>query len=277
MTGFRKKILLICYIVLMGLILIYALFPEDDVKNYLSNRINQNLSSLQLGIGSLDFCFPLSLSLKKVTASRDNDVLFSIDRLKISPRIFSLFSSEKVFSFKGRTCSGEISGTLTLKSDLNVMDMEILCGISGINIAEVPAVDAETDLEFQGRLSGDFHLNVSAMNLENGDGNFIISDCSFKSPVSLPNLKQLNFSRIDSSFILDRNNLEIVTCNVDGSDVTGDVSGNIYLDSPMSRSDLDLEITAKLLLSSALSEINTYTFKVTGTFEAPKFAPVSFR
>ena len=277
MTDFRKKILVACYIILAALFFLYHLFPEDSVRMYLSNRINRDLSNVQLAIGNLDLVFPLSLSLREVSVSNGDNVLMSLDRLKIKPRLFSLLSAHKRFTFKGESYAGTVSGNIDLKTGQDGMDITLSCNVSGMEMAQIPAIRTQQKLGFRGTLAGDFNLNATSMGLEAGDGNVMLTDVSFTPTLPLPGIDLLSFDQIDSNFTLDRNSLEIQNCNLDGPDVTAGITGNIFLDYPLPRSELNLEISASLLQSSTLSEINAYTFKVTGTFEAPKFAPVSTR
>jgi type II secretion system protein N len=269
MTDFRKKILLIGYIFLAALFFFYHLFPEDTVRMYLANRINQNLSNVQIDIGKLDLSFPFSLSLRKVSISNGGSELMAVEYLKLRPRVFSLLSSTKRFAFKGKSYAGTVSGDMDLQLGRNSMDITASCIVSGMEMAQVPAILAQERLGFKGTLSGDFQLNATTSGLENGYGNFSLSNVSLTLTLPIPGFDQLNFDQIDSNFTLDRNSLEIQNLNLEGPDVTGGITGSIFLDYPMPRSELDLEITAALLQSSINSEIN---IKVTGTFASPKYA-----
>ncbi len=277
MTGTRKKILFIFYILLTGLVLLYLLFPADAVRNDIANRIQQNVPNVQVTIGSLRLAFPPALSFGDVSFSSDGTILFSMDRLKLTPRWRTLLFSTKIFSFKGVAYHGMISGTLSAVMSGDSPVISATGSFSGIQLEQIPAVRKQTSSALSGSLSGNFHLDASSMNQPAFGGHISVSDCNFVPPFSFLDMKRLDFDSIEADLDFDGDNLDIQGGNLVGPEMTGTVNGNIYFETPLSRSELDLDISVTPLQSSKFSGINVLTFKATETFENPKLTLVSTR
>lgn len=269
MTGFRKKILFGFYILVIGIILLYVLFPAEAVKNHLANRINQNISEVQVDIGSLRLGFPPALTLKEVNLSKNGALLASMDLLKLTPGWFSLLSNRKTFRFKGRTHQGDVSGIGWVAFENGGIEGSTSGSFSEIRLEEVPALKTQTRLNLVGTLSGSFQAEAASTIPANGNGHIFISDCNFVPSMPLMNIQQLEFQRVEGDFDFEGRSLEIKGGKLDGTEFNGTVAGNIYFDSPVSGSEMDLEIEIIPLLSSTLSEISGLTVRATGTFENP--------
>jgi type II secretion system protein N len=283
MAGIRNKILLVFYVVVTGIVLLYFLFPTNAVKDHLASRINQNVSGAQVDIGSLGLRFPMSLSFGDVSVIKNGAVLFSVDRVKVSPKWFSLLTSRKAFRFKGLTYQGGFSGTFWAEFDGGGISGSASGSFSEIMLGQLPVLESQPRLDLSGNLSGSFQIEASTMAPANGSGNIVVTDCNLAFSESLQNIQRLlnieqfEFEHIHADLFFEGGNLEIANGELEGAQMNGSVAGSIFIASPMSRSDMDLEIAVTPLLYSSLSEINELTFRVTGTFENPNFSPVPTR
>lgn len=273
MTGFRKKILLGFYILAIGIVLLYVLFPADAVKNHLANKINRNVSEVQVAIGSLRLGFPPALTLKEVTFSKNGTLLGSMDILKLSPGWLSLFSSRKAFKFKGQAYQGDVSGSCRVSFENDGIEASASVNFSEIRLEQVPALKAQTRDGLTGALSGSFQADASSTNPAAGNGHIFISDCNFALPEPLMGIQQLEFQRVEADFDFEGRKLEIRDGELDGTEFNGSVAGSIYFESPTAGSEMDLDIEVIPLLSSTLSEISEITVRATGTFEDPNIKP----
>jgi type II secretion system protein N len=280
MDGKRKKLLLAAYVVLTGIILLYVLFPANAVRDHLANRINRNISEARVGIGSLGLRFPFSLSLLDVTVSKNESVLFGADRVKISPKWFSLLSSRKAFRFKGKTYQGDFSGSVRTGSNGERMTASASGRFSEIMLGKLPLITNQSRMDLSGILSGSFEIDASTSEPTTGSGEIYVSDCNLvlSDPLldiqRLLNIEKLEFAKIQADLLFEDGSLEIQNGLFEGTQFSGSVSGTVFFRSPVSRSDLNLEIAVTPLLYSKLSEINELTFRVTGTLENPNFSSV---
>jgi type II secretion system protein N len=137
--------------------------------------------------------------------------------------------------------------------------------------------------DLTGVVSGSFDMVASGNDAVSGTGSIVVSNFSLALSDLAPgirrllNLERFEFERITADLFLNGNDLEIQNGEFDGPQLKGRVSGNIFLKYPMPASGLDLEVAATPLLYSTVSEINEFNFRVTGTFEKPKFSIVSTR
>lgn len=277
MTGIRKKILFGFYILVIGIILLYVLFPADAVRNHLANRINQNVSEVQVAIGSLRLGFPPALTLKEVTVSKNGTLLGSMDVLKLTPGWLSLFSGRKTFKFKGQTYQGSVSGSFWVAFKNHGIEASASGDFSGIRLEQVPVIKAQARVGLTGTLSGSFQADTGSVDPATGNGHVFISECNFVLPSALMSIQQLEFQRVEADFDFEGRNLEIKDGELDGTEFNGNVAGSIYFASPIAESEMDLEIEVIPLLSSTLSEISGLTVRTTGTFENPNLNIVPVR
>lgn len=277
MTGIRRKILYGFYILVIGIILLYVLFPTDPIRNHLVNRIDQNVSEVQVVIGSLRLGFPPALRLKDVSFSKNGTVLGSLDFLKLTPGWLSLFSGRKEFKFKGQTYQGSISGSGWVAFQNAEIEASASGSFSEIRLEQVPVLQAQTRIGLTGTLSGSFQADAASTTPVTSSGHVFISDCNFVLPVPLMSIEQLEFQRVEADFDVEGRNLEIMDGELDGTEFNGNVAGSIYFESPISGSEMDLEIEVIPLLSSTLSEISALTVRATGTFENPNLNIVPAR
>lgn len=277
MTGMRKNILFGFYALLMGLVLLYVLFPADAVRDHLANRINRNLSEAQVTIGSLRLGFPPALSLGDTMISRNGAVLLSMERLKLTPDWLSLFSSRKAFRFSGRTCQGKVSGSFWVASNNDGLEASASGFFSEISLEQVPALQKQRRIDLTGTLSGSFQADTASMNTVTGRGNILVSDGFLVPPAPLLNIQRFDFQRFEADFDFEGRALEIHDGELEGAEFDGTVSGSIYFETPFSGSEMELEIEVVPLLSSTASEANELKIRATGTFKDPKLTIVPVR
>lgn len=277
MTGTKKTALFILYILLTGTIMLYILFPSSAVKDHIANTINRNISDIHVDIGTLRLSFPPAVVLRDVTIEGDDNVLFFMERLKLTPRWHSMIFAKKALNFRANAYQGEISGSLSARTNREGAEVSASGTFSKMLLEQVPPVRAQLGDRLTGIVSGNFQLNAISHQPATGSGTIYVSDCSFIPSSSFMNLDRLSFQQIEAEFDFDGNYLEILNADLQGTELTGSAAGSIVFWSPISRSKMNLEVAVTPLLSSSLSGINALTFRASETFENPRFSIVSSR
>jgi len=277
MTGAKKTALFTFYILLTGTVLLYILFPAGAVRDHIANRINRESPEAQVAIGTLKLSFPASVTLKDVAIEINGDLLFIFDRLKLTPRWRSIFSTEKVFHFWAEAYGGEMSGLFSTGNSGGAARVSASCSFSDMQLGQMPMVASNLGDRLTGILGGNFELEASPRQAATGNGNIFITDCNFLMPVSFLDKDRFNFHLVEAEFDFKDSNLDILNAEMQGPELTGKVSGSIFFETPIERSEMDLLIAVTPLLSSSLSEITALTFRARETFDDPQLTIVSAR
>ncbi len=287
MTKTRKITLFVLYAVLVGALLLYVLFPSDAVRNAIVNRIQRDAPDLQLSIGDLKPKFPLALSMKDVIFSKKETVLFFADRLTLRPGWMSLFTSDKEIIFNAIAYQGNMSGVIssTRKSGSDIFSIKGI--FSGLQLDRIPALQEQINIGLSGTASGQLHFDDVSVRETIGSGEVFVTDCVVIPSISMIGLDTLNFNRIDLSFDVEGNKLELQKGDFQGPELSATLSGSIVFETPNDRSVLNLDITvtpqqqllSKLdntgsaeLFSSLLSEQDDFNLRVTGLLGTPRWA-----
>jgi type II secretion system protein N len=257
------------------MILLYILFPSGAVKDHIVNKINQENPDVHVAIETLRLAFPPSVELNGVTVELNNDFLFVFDRLKLTPRLHSLLFDEKIFHYRAEAYKGEISGRFSIAENSGDTNLSASGSFSQMRLELIPLVSSHLGDRLSGVLSGNFELDAVQRQPAIVSGTVFITDCNFLMPVSFLNMDRLNFQHVEADFEVNGSSLDILNAEMQGPELTGTVSGSIFFESPMTRSEMDLLISVNPLLSSPLSEINALTFRASETFENPTVSIVS--
>ncbi len=273
------------YIIAAVLFFLYILFPSDTLKQYLTDHIRQRNPHLTLKIDRLKLGFPPSLKLYKVNVYHSGQAFASLENLKISPDILSLFLATTHLSFKGRGYGGTIAGDVDIIKKPEDRQVVIDADLSGIQVNQLEALSALTTHKISGNLEGTLTFTAKVPGQEL-NGNLALTDA--KIDLSPPVLAQkvLTFDSIDAELVLKGGALIIERCEIEGNQLDGDVAGSIKFSSLSSRKILDLSGTvwphetllAQLgqqvpqLLESSDLRAQGLSFKVKGPMDAPTYS-----
>ena len=286
MPNHTKYALYAAYVTIVGIVLLYALFPSETVKEYLIANVQGRNPDLGLTIDGVRPTLSLGIRLRKIGLEYKQSPMLDVDHIAIRPRLWSLLGEEKAFDFKGKTNDGRFSGTGGMSTGAKTGQIEIEVEFSDIQMDTIPAVQQLSDREITGLLGGKVVYirkgivgAVSAnLTLENG-----IVD------LDLPVLKlqRLSFEKIETDLALNRQMVRVRTFTLSGEQMDGDFSGTIRLKQPLGNSAIKLSGALKahpLFLDELAKTIPKALFpkklrgekglpvRLKGTLEKPGFA-----
>ena len=100
-----KKLKISLYYIAYTLVAIgcflYLLFPSETFKGVVSTYLLKMLPDYQIQFDRVQPVLPLGIGLETVNVLQDDRKLAKIDRINITPRIISLFSSRKTINYQG--------------------------------------------------------------------------------------------------------------------------------------------------------------------------------
>jgi len=268
---------------------LYILFPSDAVKKFVEHKLGGINPDLSISIGNINPAFPPGVRLNTVSFYYVRSLLLDAETIKIVPKIFSVFSSKKAFSFKSVVYDGIINGKALIGS--NAGHIKVDANLSGIQIKDIPAIQIPAGIEKEKyKITGILDGKVTYSN-NKGSGRVAgakldVSDCRIKFKEPVFNHENFTFSKIEADLAAIKKRLQIKSCTIEGDKVNASVSGSIVTKKYLGSSVLNLKGKIKLkpsffgnmqknLLASIfpkkMSGNSSFSFKIGGTFDNPEF------
>lgn len=286
MSNRTKYLLYAAYAIIVGVILLYALFPSETVKEYLVADINGRNPDLNLTIDELKPVFSLGIRLSGIDLNYSGQPFLRVNQITVMPELWSLLGKEKTFVFDGRTNDGDFEGKGVFSTGEKADQVEIVADFSGIRIETIPAIQRMPDREITGLLSGKViykgkgSAGTATVKLTLTDGTIDLLMPVFK-------LNRLDFEKIEADLVLSKTMARVKTCTLTGAQMDGTFSGTIRLRQPLGNSRINLRGTLELhrsflgeltrtipkgLLPKKISGGKGFPVTLKGTFENPHFA-----
>lgn len=282
-SKYAKPFFYIVFFVVVFFVFLYSSFPTEGIKQQVISQITDN-TPYQAEVGSAAIAFPFSLKLNDMTIYRSKDNKLKIDSLKVSPSVFSLFSSSNIIPFKAKLNGGEIKGTLSVNKSGSGLD-EIDAEVKRVNVDNLTAffTGSEDALDLRGALDGNLKVDFSPEAA--GEFNFTVDglelDNIMVKGIKLPSLTGL---RSVFSGRIEGRKTNVQELNLVGSGIDLRITGTAPLFWELSKGgviDLGyrLEITGgeyakyKGMLSPYLAQQRDGSLggKIIGTVSNPKF------
>lgn len=262
--------------------LLYVRFPADDVERYLTHQFARRFPGAELIVGEVRPALPPGLILEPVGVTRNETPVLRLDRVRLTPALFSLAGDRPETDVDVRAFGGRLEGTVTLaRSDGGSRPDALEVRIADIDLAGVGAIQNLSPHAVTGRLDGeaDYDAGDGTATLRITDGAVVFAEPVF-------NLDRLGFSAIEARLGLagDRT-LRVEECTLAGNQVGGMLAGTIEVQTPLSNSVLDLrgELRPHPALIASLGEgaalllrqqrnRKAIAFTVRGPVSSPRFS-----
>ena len=240
MNKTKSGFLYATYIVAVAVFFLYYLFPSDTVKSYLSYVFSTVNPNLQIKIKDLNLSFPPGLCLKNTDVYYLDINLFHFKKLKLTPGMISLFSSEKTFYFKGDAYEGVFIGNLKIIMKARKKGARIEGKTSNLNIKKVSVIQNMTGRKVTGVLDGKFRCTLNKRAGVSLGAELLMSNCTIEILNPLLKIDQLNIKTIEAIINMTNNKFRIKQCDIKGYELNGNLSGTLLLTDPVGKSSLNL-------------------------------------
>jgi type II secretion system protein N len=282
----KSQILLGLYIVGLLAFFLYLGFPSDHINTYMVNQINGINPQIEVTIERIAPALPPGIRLYHVDLYHREHVWGRFENIKIIPHLFSLFGSQKGFSFAAKAYAGEIKGTAEFEKNSPVARMVVDTTLTGLQVKDVDAIQALSEYSISGLLDGTLAFQSDARN-QILKGDLSLSDVRVDLTIPLFNQGSLEFNDVTAQLVLNNHNLTIENCRLKGKQLDASVSGSIMLNRDFSRGTLNLEATIDPhhLLLAAIKKSLPFVFLkngktddkdlkviIRGTTDAPEFS-----
>lgn len=276
--------LYLMYIVVLTGVFLYVLFPKDTFKKYIIHEVANKYPNTQLSLNKVIPALPPGLKLIAVQLFYQKDPVFEATYIKLYPLLWTLFQKTTVISFNGQSYDGLINGKIgILNSKQSDPQVTVEANLANINIQKVKALEKISAYKFSGVLGGKITYTNPEPTLT-ADIKITDTVVELLSPVF--DLKSLSFKSVDANVMLiNETDFQIKECQFKGNDMDGNISGMIYLRTPMSDSMLDINGSFKphppfiakmgtgfsLFLKRKTGD-SGIGFRITGTIEKPNLS-----
>jgi len=275
------------YSVLITCVFLYFRFPGADLSDYLDKSIRKVSPSYSFQAESVEPWLPLNLRFSgcKITATMGEDsTLFHSERFIVGPAIWSLFSGERKYVFRGAAYNGEFAGWINLPRNAGRYNAEVQ--LTDIELGVYTYLQKRIGRSIKGTLNGSVALNgMPARPLDgSGKASLQLSNGSVELQQSFFGFESLELKEAKVESQLKNRRL---TTNIEffGPEFQGKLSGSVRLAKNIMNSNLDLkgaiEPFAELFknhpeLQNAMKVMRQrarngeITFAVTGTVAKPQ-------
>lgn len=276
-----KRIGYAVYVIAATLFFLYALFPSEALTAYLSHRLSGGRPDVTVSIDRIEPVLPPGLRLEPVRYSHTGRPLFELSQLSVRPELMSLIGRGTVYRFEGRAYGGRVAGEAGPFDPETGMAQGLEAGLSAIRIEQIPALASLVTQKLAGLLEG--RLTISEPGLLEADLSVAGARVQLNKP--LIGLRAVNFDVIEAVLTFDGNRISLERCTLKGTEMDGEITGSIRLDTRAAAADLDLIGTlrphhaflAKIenkLAAGMLRGKDALGFSLTGPISAPA---ISFR
>jgi type II secretion system protein N len=282
----KSRLLLGLYIAVILAFFLYRGFPSEGIKNYVAYQLSQISPQIEVTIDRIAPALPPGLQLYNVDLYHQEQVWGSFENVKIRPHLFSLFGSQKAFTFTADAYAGQIKGNAEIETNSPIAQMAVDATLFGIQVQDVEALQVLSDYDISGILEGIFAFKSEARN-QNLTGTLSLSDVRVELIIPLFDQGVLTFNDVTADVVLKNNNLTIQNCRLEGKQLDASVTGSILLNRDFSRGVLNLDaiVTPHHMLLAVVNESlpfaflkgakgkdNGFKFKIRGSTDAPQFS-----
>jgi type II secretion system protein N len=282
----KKNICYGAYLVGITIFFLYALFPSDTVKRYLANGLRQGYPNVTVTIETVNPILPPGIQLHHLSVSYRDLELFRLEKVKIMPRLRSLFGSNTTMIYEAEGYAGKFTGKAEFAEAESGRGANIDGRISEIQVQGIHALQQLSAHKISGRLDGSFNV------IETGSGRALtgklsVLDCriEFAAPILLQ--EDLTFREINAELILNDRGVTIKNGTLKGNDMDAGVAGTVGLNNGAGRNALNLigTVTPHHALLARIDKHlppnvvqvlrfgkNAIPFKISGTFKDPGFS-----
>jgi type II secretion system protein N len=210
--------------------------------------------------------------------------LFSVDKMKVTPGLLSVFREKTTFFFKGKVHEGILEGKVDISGTAPARNVDISTHLSKIEINDIPFIANSEEIKLSGVLSG----NVAYSRNKNagGTGTAALSVTGGEMTLSLPffNPGSFSFRNLEADLEVAGRMLQLNRCVMNGNPADGRLSGSITLEEPIGESVLNLTGTIipqpaffkgpgkdlmELFNLKKGSDVRRFSLRITGTLDTP--------
>jgi len=277
------------YIVLVTLILLYFLFPAQEVEDFIDNSVSSINPELGFEAEKIGPWIPAGLRIeggRLVLKSTRAAEVFAVDNMHIKPQILKLVRGDYSLDLSGTAYNGDLDGSYHTK-DKDGKTFEGELNFKDLDMADYAFLADKLKHTVTGKFSGEVVYVKDSANAEGeGKADLRLNDgrLQFQNPIF--GIGSVDLQDIDLVLKLSDKVITVARAELSGQEVKVSVTGSIQLQADIIRSQLNLKGTLeplaefykkypeiRELLKSMKKRVKRgqYFFAITGTLGEPRF------
>ena len=277
------------YVVLVGLLLLYYLFPAQAVEDLIDSSVSRVHPTFGFKADKIRPWLPPGLRISNGTVylgESTGPAVFKADRLYVKPQILKLFSGKYNLQLSGTAYRSDIKGSLHLDAEKGAtLESELF--FENLDLGAYEVLTEKLQHRLTGMFSGSvFYTRDSANTTGNGKADLRLTagQLVFENPVF--GISSVDLQNIDLEMELRNRNITLIKGGMTGPEMNGSLAGSIQLQPDVKNSQLNLKGTLEPLaefyrkypeIRELLKTMNKrvkrgqYFFTITGTLSQPRF------
>jgi type II secretion system protein N len=267
------------YAAAASLVLLYLYFPSEALRAFVAQRVNAGLPGLTVAISGIRPALPVAVRLEGVQISHGGTPIMTIEELRISTRILSLFQDAGRYTFSGSAGGGEISGAAEADATGAKPFAGLNARLDGAQLEKISILQTV----YGSRLSGRLTLEISSKEPGSLTGKLAVTEAQVELDRPLFDLKTFTFRTVEADLNLLNRSLVLRNGRLKGAELDAEIAGTIALDPAAAKSALSLSgrvvphqaLVARMegsLPPNFLRRRGGLAFKLTGSLDDPGFS-----
>jgi len=236
----KKLFLYSIYAVAIAAFFIYYLFPSERLKSFMVMQVGRINPALRVTAAKAALMLPPGVRLERVQVDHDNAPLLLADDLAILPHLRTLFSDRKLYSFRMKTCEGEVTGTAETVGSRQVT---IDAVVAGLKLSGIPFLRRLSANHIEGILDGKIVYVATSAKPEALTINLDINNMSVTLGTPLFTLDRVHFDKVHADAVLRNQRMEFTRVALTGDQIKGNLAGTASLNKNLMRSSVNLNGT----------------------------------
>jgi type II secretion system protein N len=231
------------YGILITLIFLYLLFPDDIVKDRLEASLNS--PDFVFKAQTLQASFPLGLKFKNVVVNTTGMGNFSlqVEILDVQPQLSSLFKKYRYVSVSGKAYGGSFDGDVGLLSwNKSYPPLEGKVKFQNIDLARTNFLASELGKEIKGKASGSLFYSIASAARQNPAGTITLVLVKGNYPLAeaFLGINKIEYDRLEIQAQLKDGSLKIEKLEMFGPQINCSLKGEIAVADDLKNSQLNL-------------------------------------
>jgi len=283
----KKKLAYTGYIIIVTALCLYLLFPADDVTSYINYKINAISPNVKWTLQGLKPVFPPGVTLDALEASRGEKQIVRLEKVKLSPSLFSLLTKDKTMRVTCDICDGGLDATVAFSGITLSPKIEVHGTFDGVQISQMPALKEIKLFQTSGIAAGTVAFSNKEDPAGKGNAQIKIAESGIQFTPALFGIGQVTFKSVDADMALAGQELTLKRLDIDSREVSGKATGSLTLMRPVEKSQVNItgEVTPHpgiikqlgdqfpvALMEGMKTKTGGIPFRLSGSLDQPSFS-----
>lgn len=252
MKKLRTGLAYCVYVLVLGAVFVYFLFPAEAVSRFIIARVAEVSPAVRLSIGDVSPLLPPGLKLHQVTIAHTGGDLLNATQVRLYPRWLSLAGERPRVAYTAFTGQGSIRGVATAAGSSAGRKLLLDADVNGIRLEQLTALQPLAQYGLAGLVSGS--IRFAGGSRPTADLKMTISDMTVAPPRPVLGIGKLRFGSVRTEAKLVNDRIKIARIDLDGKQITGVLSGSVVLGRRWLDSTLSLAGTLQLNFRAQTSQ-----------------------